>query len=237
MQSRNGNSFYHINSIPLYIPSKFFPVNRLFYPFYQIPRVDYQTEMYLQQPETVVFNDTKNTKMNINKTDSDESNNKKNDKIIRKKFSKEEDEHLKKLVEQIGCQKWKNIAKHMPGRTGRQCRDRYQNYLVPGFFNGHWSKDEDVLLLKLYKEYGSKWSQMTKFFNSRNSNSLKNRWNYYISKHLKDFETNSYAKSLSGEIKHLNDEKQFNQNDDFLESNITYNFSFIDFEQNNTKED
>lgn len=112
MQSRNGNSFYHINSIPYYIQSKFFPVNRFFYPFYQIPRVNYQTEMNLQQSETVVFNDTKNTKMDMNKTDSDESNNKKDDKTIRKKFSKEEEEHLKKLVEQMGCQNWKNIARH-----------------------------------------------------------------------------------------------------------------------------
>lgn len=45
--------------------------------------------------------------------------------IKRKKFSPEEDEQLKKLVEKMGSKKWGNIAKFMPGRTGRQCRDRY----------------------------------------------------------------------------------------------------------------
>ena len=96
----------------------------------------------------------------------------------RKKFSQEEDEKLKNLVESMGSKKWEQIAKEMPGRTGRQCRDRYQNYLIPGYFNGQWSKMEDDLLLKLFVQYGSQWSKMAQFFSNRSANSLKNRYNY-----------------------------------------------------------
>lgn len=102
----------------------------------------------------------------------------------RKKFSFEEDEKLKYLVKKHGSRKWDIIAREIPGRTGRQCRDRYMNYLVPGFFNGQWSKKEDELLLEKYVEFGSQWSKITKFFPGRSANSLKNRWNYFVSKHL-----------------------------------------------------
>lgn len=107
-----------------------------------------------------------------------------NTKTIRRKFSPEEDEKLRLLVEKQGPKKWDQIAKEMPGRTGRQCRDRYKNYLVPGFFNGQWSEEEDKLLLEMYLQYGSQWSKLSKFFKNRSANSLKNRWNYFVLKKL-----------------------------------------------------
>ncbi|OHT14988.1 hypothetical protein TRFO_42796 [Tritrichomonas foetus] len=98
----------------------------------------------------------------------------------RKKFSSEEDKHLKELVEKHGAKNWDKIAELMPGRTGRQCRDRYRNYLIPGFFNGQWSQDEDDLLRVKYHEFGPQWAKMTPFFHGRSANSLKNRWNYFV---------------------------------------------------------
>lgn len=115
----------------------------------------------------------------------------------RKKFSAEEDELLKKLVEKFGCKKWESIALEMPGRTGRQCRDRYKNYLVPGFFNGQWTQEEDDLLKQKYHEIGPQWSKMTKFIVGRSANSLKNRWNYFVSRQMPDFPANQIFKSHS----------------------------------------
>ena len=74
----------------------------------------------------------------------------------------------------------------MPGRNGRQCRDRYTNYLMPGYFNGQWTTEEDHILETKFIEYGPQWSKITKFFNNRSSSSLKNRWNYYLAKHIKE---------------------------------------------------
>ena len=106
----------------------------------------------------------------------------KSTKSQRRKFTQEEDEKLRSLVEKLGAHKWDNIAKEMPGRTGRQCRDRYKNYLVPGYFNGQWSAEEDLLLREKYLEFGSQWSKLTKFFHNRSANALKNRWNYFVSR-------------------------------------------------------
>lgn len=143
------------------------------------------------------------------------------EKIMRRKFTPEEDERLRNIVLRKGPKKWQQIALEMPGRSARQCRDRYQNYLVPGFLNNQWTKQEDELLIRKYKEYGSQWSKMTRFFEHRNANSLKNRWNYYISKHLNDT-TNKKTKGI------LNDDK----NDSVCDNLINYNssFDFIDLQ-------
>lgn len=94
----------------------------------------------------------------------------------RQLFSYEEDEQLKKLVEQFGDKDWKFIARKMPGRSTRQCRERYKNYLSPEIKNGPWTKEEDELLREKYNEYGPHWSSISKFFKSRSDVNIKNRW-------------------------------------------------------------
>lgn len=103
-------------------------------------------------------------------------------KNLRTHFTKEEDERIKDLVKQFGTKNWSIIASFMNGRSAKQCRDRYSNYLVPGFFQGEWSNEEDELLKKLYKENGSKWSIIQTYFPNRSSNSIKNRWHYFLHK-------------------------------------------------------
>lgn len=100
-------------------------------------------------------------------------------------FSIEEDEKIKRLVDKFGKRKWRIIASFMKGRTPKQCRDRYCNYLFPGYFRGEWSKEEDDLLVKLYSEVGPKWSVIKKSFIDRSANSLKNRWKYFLSRQNK----------------------------------------------------
>lgn len=53
-------------------------------------------------------------------------------KMLRKKpWSQEEDNLVKKLVEKYGPQRWSFIAKFVPGRLGKQCRERWHNHLNP----------------------------------------------------------------------------------------------------------
>ena len=106
----------------------------------------------------------------------------------RKKFTPEEDARLRELVKQIGAKKWLDIAKSMPGRTGRQCRDRFQNYLSPKLTNGPWSKDDDLQLLRKVKEFGSSWSKIIQFFPGRSTNNVKNRYNIHLAKYNLDVE-------------------------------------------------
>lgn len=123
-------------------------------------------------------------------TDSQSYRNKKNAKndfndIIlspkHRKFSEEEDEILKEIVSKLGPKNWRLVSSLIPGRSQRQCRDRYMNYLAPGFVRTQWTKEEDDLLAEKYKIYGSKWSLIRKFFPFRTSNDIKNRFNNTVS--------------------------------------------------------
>lgn len=118
------------------------------------------------------------------KEDENESN-KDYSKYKYKKFSQEEDEMIKRSVTLFGAKNWRLIASMIPGRTPRQCRDRYANYLAPGFIHTEWSAEEDNLLAEKFKIYGPKWTQMMQFFPYRTANDIKNRFNYTVSRIMK----------------------------------------------------
>ncbi len=104
-------------------------------------------------------------------------------KTKRVKFTSEEDKKLKKLVEEWGeC--WGIIAKNMPNRNGRQCRERWQYSLSPNISAAPWTKEEDKLLLQKQKELGNRWAIMIKYFSGRNRKQLKNRY-HLLTKHEK----------------------------------------------------
>ena len=96
----------------------------------------------------------------------------------KKVFSKLEDHVLSELVKQFGLRKWKIIAQHMPGRTAKECKERYFNYLSPNFANTKWSHEEDKFLIEKYNELGPKWGILSRHFKGKNSNDLSNRWKY-----------------------------------------------------------
>ena len=94
----------------------------------------------------------------------------------KQKFTKEEDEELKKIVSTYGAKRWNKIASHLKNRTGRQCRDRYMNYLAPNIKKASFSFEEDLLLMHKIEEFGTHWSKIKTFFPGRTSSSLKNRF-------------------------------------------------------------
>lgn len=90
-------------------------------------------------------------------------------------FTPEEDAKIKELVQVFG-EDWRAISKAMPDRTLRQVRERYKNFLAPGIVNGPWSRQEDSLLIQLFRSLGPKWSKISKHFPSRSDINVKNRW-------------------------------------------------------------
>ena len=54
--------------------------------------------------------------------------------------------------------KWSEIAKHVPGRVGKQCRERWFNNLDPSILKGNWTEAEDATLIEAHKQLGNKWS-------------------------------------------------------------------------------
>ena len=68
-------------------------------------------------------------------------------------WSPEEDTRLCNLVSQFGAQKWGIIAAEMPGRNGKQCRERWHNHLDPSINKEPWSLKEEVILIKACNVY------------------------------------------------------------------------------------
>jgi hypothetical protein len=76
---------------------------------------------------------------------------------------------------------WREIAAGVGGRNGRQCRQRYEQYLSPGIVRGEWTEEEDARLGDSYEEYGPKWAHLSRtFFPGRSSQAVKNRWNHHV---------------------------------------------------------
>ena len=100
----------------------------------------------------------------------------------RKKFTREEDEKLMRLVKKFGTKSWEEVSKFMPRRCGRQCRDRYNNYLLENFTKGPWTPEEDNFINQKYDEIGPHWVEISKMMPGRSGNDVKNRWHKTLSK-------------------------------------------------------
>jgi hypothetical protein len=92
------------------------------------------------------------------------------------KFSPEEDELLTSIVREHGSSDWHRVARLIPGRNARQCRDRWLNYLSPDVGNGPWSPEEEVLLLQKHGECGAAWKHIASCFVGRTDINVKSRW-------------------------------------------------------------
>ena len=86
------------------------------------------------------------------------------------------------LVEQNGASKWNYISSFLPGRIGKQCRERWCNHLSPCINKSPWSEEEEMLLLMLHHKYGNKWSLISQVLTGRTDNTIKNHWNSAMKK-------------------------------------------------------
>ena len=101
----------------------------------------------------------------------------KHGKIIKHKFTPEDDKKLSELVHEFGENCWEDIAEQMGDRNPRQCKDRWTRYLSPNVNKNKWTVEEEKLLIKLVKELNFKWVQIAKHFKGRTDNQIKNKWN------------------------------------------------------------
>jgi hypothetical protein len=80
------------------------------------------------------------------------------------------------VIRLYGQDNWAFIAEHIPGKTGRQCRERWLNHLSPDLNTRPWTREEDALLFEKYAEFGSRWVDIARFFPHRTDAMVKNRF-------------------------------------------------------------
>ncbi|KAK2114375.1 hypothetical protein P7K49_008641 [Saguinus oedipus] len=102
------------------------------------------------------------------------------------RWTREEDEKLKKLVEQNGTDDWKVIANFLPNRTDVQCQHRWQKVLNPELIKGPWTKEEDQRVIELVQKYGPKrWSVIAKHLKGRIGKQCRERWHNHLNPEVK----------------------------------------------------
>ncbi|XP_043706444.1 transcription factor MYB3R-1-like isoform X2 [Telopea speciosissima] len=110
-----------------------------------------------------------------------------NPELVKGPWSKEEDDIIIELVNKYGAKKWSTIAQALPGRIGKQCRERWHNHLNPAINKEAWTQEEELVLIQAHQIYGNKWAELTKFLPGRTDNSIKNHWNSSVKKKLDSY--------------------------------------------------
>ena len=67
-------------------------------------------------------------------------------------------------------------------RQGKQCRERWINFLSPDIKRDPWTPKEDLMLLEKQKQIGNQWAQIAKEIPGRTENQVKNRFNSMLKK-------------------------------------------------------
>lgn len=101
---------------------------------------------------------------------------------VRGRWSVLEDQRLLEAVVTHGTKSWVQIAQCIPGRNGKQSRERYYNHVNPTVRRSGWTLVEDKLLLQKQALLGNKWTDISRYLPGRSETSIKNRFKSVVNR-------------------------------------------------------
>jgi hypothetical protein len=107
-----------------------------------------------------------------------------NPNLVKGSWTREEDLVILSWVRENGPGNWVKIATRLPGRIGKQCRERWTNHLCPQVVKGQWTLQEDTFLIELHRRFGNQWTKIAGFMPGRTDNCVKNRWHSTIKRRI-----------------------------------------------------
>jgi hypothetical protein len=105
--------------------------------------------------------------------------------LLKGSWTRHEDETIIRYVAANGTKSWTKLSLLLPGRIGKQCRERWVNALDPSLDRGPWTPEEDDLLRELHERFGNHWTKIAEAIPNRSDNAVKNRWHSSLSKRRK----------------------------------------------------
>nr|CCA15827.1 myblike DNAbinding protein putative [Albugo laibachii Nc14] len=106
--------------------------------------------------------------------------------LIKGHWTIEEDNKLKGLVANV-IRNWGHVASMIPGRTSKQCRERWCNHLDPSINKGSYSEEEDRIILEMQAKLGNRWSVIAQHLKGRTEDAVKIRWKSLKRGHLSSY--------------------------------------------------
>ena len=101
-------------------------------------------------------------------------------------WTPDEDKMLKIVVDSFHAQlkgnRWSEMAKLIPGRSAKQCRDRYNNFMCKNISRSKFSHSEDQIIIRQYKQFGPCWRRISQILGNRSPLQVSNRFRQKLSR-------------------------------------------------------
>lgn len=99
----------------------------------------------------------------------------------KKQWSADEDEIVRDAVTSsrtLNFNAWTSLVPILPGRKGKQIRDRWVNHLNPMLLHTPFDEEDDLRLWNAVAKFGTSWKEISirQFYSKRSENTIKNRW-------------------------------------------------------------